>query len=100
MAVRDRLQLGKSVATVGAAEEDRELVVDQLAAEAGKDGRSDGETCPLLLAAPGREPSDATAVWSHAGQDRGATLASRVGEFLAGADFGGEEGVDGKVSES
>ena len=27
-------------------------------------------------------------------------LASRVGEFLAGADFGGEEGVDGKVSES
>jgi hypothetical protein len=35
-----------------------------------------------------------------AGQDRGATLASRVGEFLAGADFGGEEGVDGKVSES
>jgi hypothetical protein len=65
-----------------------------------KDGRSAGETCPLLLAAPGREPSDATAVWSHAGQDRGATLASRVGEFLAGADFGGEEGVDGKVSES
>ena len=44
--------------------------------------------------------SDATAVWSHAGQDRGATLASRVGEFLAGADFGGEAGVDGKVSES
>jgi hypothetical protein len=52
------------------------------------------------LAAPGGEPSHATAVWSHAGQDRGATLASRVGEFLAGADFGGEEGVDGKASES
>ena len=100
MAEPDRLQPGEPVAAARAAQEDRQLVLDQLAAEAGKDGRSAGETCPLLLAAPGGEPSDATAVWSHAGQDRGATLASRVGEFLAGADFGGEEGVDGKVSES
>jgi hypothetical protein len=51
-------------------------------------------------AARGGEPSGATAGWRQAGQDRGATLASRVGEFLAGADSGGEEGVEGKVSES
>jgi len=55
---------------------------------------------PAIIGCSWRRPSHATAVWSHAGQDRGATLASRVGEFLAGADFGGEEGVDGKVSES
>jgi len=53
-----------------------------------------------LLAGAGGETTDATAIWSHAGQDRGATLASRAGEFLTGADFGGKEGVDGKMSES
>jgi hypothetical protein len=30
------------------------------------------------------------------GMDRGAILASRVGDFLVGADFGGEKGVAGK----
>jgi hypothetical protein len=47
------------VAAAGAAQEDRQLVLDQLAAEAGEDGRAAGETCPLLLATAGREPSDA-----------------------------------------
>ena len=35
---RDRLQLGKPVAEVGVAEEDRELVAHQPAATAGEDG--------------------------------------------------------------
>ena len=39
-----------------------QLVAHQLTAEAGEDGRSAGETCPLLLATAGREPSDAAAV--------------------------------------
>jgi len=39
---QQRLQLGKSVAAVGVAEEDRELVADQLAATAGEDGRQAG----------------------------------------------------------
>ena len=78
VAERDRLQPGEPVAAAGAAAEDRQLVADQLAAAAGEDGRPAGETCPLLLAAAGGEPSDAAAVWSHAGQDRIAALARGV----------------------
>ena len=50
------------VAASGAAQENRQLVADQLAAEAGQDGRSSGEMCPLLLAALGGESSHATLV--------------------------------------
>jgi|SRR3989475_2051084 len=46
----DRLQSGQPVATASVAEEDWELVADELAAAAGEDGRSAGETCALLLA--------------------------------------------------
>jgi hypothetical protein len=46
------------VATAGATQEDRQLVADELAAAVGEDGRSAAETCPLLLAAFGREPSN------------------------------------------
>src|ERR1019366_2457478 len=65
MAEPDRLQPGQLVATAGAAEEDRELVADQLAAATGEDGRAVGEACPLLLVDAGREPSDAAPVWKH-----------------------------------
>lgn len=51
-----------------------------------------GETCPLLLTTAGREPSDEAAIWSRAGQDRGATLASGVGELQTGSEFGHEGG--------
>jgi len=37
----------------------------------------------------------ATAVWGHAGQDRGAALANAAGERLLDADFGGEGGMKG-----
>jgi len=50
------------VAGPGAAEEDRELVADQLAAATGEDGRAVGETCPLLLAPVCRKTSDAARV--------------------------------------
>ena len=76
----DRLQLGKPLAAAGAAEEDRQLVADELAAAAREDGRAVGEACPLLLVDAGREPSGAAALWSHAVQDRGATLDSGIGE--------------------
>src|ERR1019366_9711641 len=56
------LQPGKPVAAAGAAEEDRELVADQLAAAAGEDGRAVGETCAVLLAAVGRRGSEAAGV--------------------------------------
>ena len=67
-----KTQPRQPAAAAGAAQEGRQLVIDQLGAEAGEDGRSAGETCPLLLATAGREPSDAAALRSHAGQDRAA----------------------------
>jgi hypothetical protein len=60
-------------ATIGGAEEDWELVADEFAAAAGEDRRTAGGTSVLPLAALGREPSDATAVWSYAAKGRGAT---------------------------
>src|SRR5271157_5344120 len=66
-------QFGEFVAAAGAAQANRELVADQLAATTGEDRRTAGETRPLLLAAVGREPSDEAAVRGDAGPDRAAT---------------------------
>src|SRR2546426_11387554 len=74
----DRLQPGERVATVRVAEEDRELVADELAAAAGEDGRSAGETCALLLAFAGRRTSESEAVRQHAKNDRGVAAAGRL----------------------
>ena len=76
------LQPGESVAAAGAAEENRELVADELAATAGEDRRTAGETCPLLLAAAGGRPSDAAAVRGDAGPDRAATDTDGIGEMV------------------
>jgi hypothetical protein len=46
----------------------------------------------ILLAAIGREPPDATLVWSSAGQDRSAALASGAGEPPNSLDFSDETG--------
>ena len=78
VAERDRLQPGESVAAAGAAQANRELVADQLAAAAGEDRRAVDKACPLLLAAAGGESSDAAAVWRHAAADGGAAAASRI----------------------
>jgi len=80
------------VATAGAAEEDRRLVVEQLAAAVGEDGWPIDQARPLLLAAPGREPPDAATVWKHGEADRLAALASREGEPTTGSDFREERG--------
>jgi hypothetical protein len=71
---------GEPVAAAGAAEENRELVADELAAAAGENRRSIGQARTVLLVAPGREPSDAAAVWGHAAKDCGASITSRIGE--------------------
>jgi hypothetical protein len=63
----------------GAAEEDRRLVLDQLAAAVGEDRRTFDQARPVLLAAPGGEPPDATAVWSHGGAHCGSADAYRIG---------------------
>jgi hypothetical protein len=54
---------------------------------AGENGRPFDQARPLLLAAPGGESSDAAALCEHAVQDRGATMASGIGEPQTGADF-------------
>lgn len=84
------------LATVGAAQEDRRLVVDQLAAAVSEDGWPIDQAHPLRLAATGREPSDSATVWEHSPADRLADLARRVGEPQNGADFSGEVGRGGK----
>jgi hypothetical protein len=78
----DCLQPGESVAAAGAAEENRQVVADQLAAAAGEDGRSAREARPLLLAAAGREPSHLPPLRVHAAADRVAALAGRIDEPL------------------
>ena len=76
VAERDRLQPGKPLAAAGAAEEDRGLVLDQLAAAVGEDGWTAGQTC--ALDAVGRGASHATAFWQQAEKDRAAAAAGRV----------------------
>ena len=68
MAEPDRLQLGKPVAAVGVAEEDRELVADQFAAAAGED-RGQAGPARAVLADVGREPSHAAVVREHSPPD-------------------------------
>ena len=59
----NRSQSGESMATVGATQEDRRFVLDQLAAAVSEDGRPIDQACSLLLVALGREPPDAATVW-------------------------------------
>src|ERR1035437_904584 len=77
------------------AQADRELVADQLAAAAGEDGRTAGETCPLLLALAGGEPSDEAAVWEYGAADRGAVASGGIAEAVAGKSIQSQEGTEG-----
>ena len=54
------------MASAGAAEGNRNVVVDQLAATVGEDRRAAGKEYPLLLAIAGGEPSHAALVRKHA----------------------------------
>jgi hypothetical protein len=60
--VRDRIQLGQPVAAAGAAEGNRNVVVDQHAATAGEDRWAADKARPLLLVIAGGEPSHAAHV--------------------------------------
>ena len=66
------------VGTISIAEDDLELVFDELAAVLSQDRRTTGETCALLLAADARGASDSEAVRKHAAKDRDAAAAERV----------------------
>src|ERR1039457_4041151 len=63
------LQPGEFVAAAGVTKANRELVAHEFTGTTGEDGRTAGETCPLLLALVGGEPSDETVVWQYAPAD-------------------------------
>ena len=71
------------MAAAGAAARDREVIVDQLAATAGEDRRPIDQARSLLLAAVGRKPPDAAAVWNHAAADGHAGATDWVGGWPA-----------------
>ncbi len=82
----NRLQPGESVAAAGAADDDRQLVADQLAAAVGEDRRSAGETCARVLAALGQGAAASEAVCKLAEDDHGIAPTRRLatqerGEF-------------------
>jgi len=70
----------------------RMIAARSLCLKVGKDRRTFDQACPLLLAAPGRGPSDSATVWEHGPADRLAAFARRVDEPQTGAEFGGERG--------
>jgi hypothetical protein len=78
----ERLQPGQPVAAAGAAEGNRNVVVDQLAATVGEDRWTAGEACPLPPAFAGGKPSDEAAVWEYGATHRDAAAASGVAEEL------------------
>jgi len=62
-------------------------VADQLAAAADENRRTFDQTRPILLAAPGGQPSLAAALWSPGVQDSGAAIA-----------IGGEDEIHDKTT--
>ena len=82
----DCIQSGESLETACSATEDRELVLDELAAAVGEDRRTAGEACAILLAFAGRRALEPEAVQQHAANDLGTAAARRLatqerGEF-------------------
>ncbi len=69
------LQPGQLVATARTAEQDQELVADELATQLDEDGRSAGQARPLRLAAAGRGVPEPAAVRRDAGEDLGVACA-------------------------
>jgi hypothetical protein len=92
VAQRDRLQSREPLAAAGAAGVDREMVADQLAAAVGEDRRTAHQTCALLLVAAGGASPDPAALCRHAGEDRGAAVASGISGPRNGVGFGDAEG--------
>ena len=75
---RAGLQPGQLVAAARTAEQDQELVADELATQVDEDRRSAGQARAVLLAAAGRRAFEPQAVRRHAAQDVGAAAAKRV----------------------
>jgi hypothetical protein len=83
------------VAAADVAQAHRELVADQLAATVCEDGRTAGETCALLLAFAGGEPSDEAALWEHGAADCDAVASGGIAEAVAGKSIQTDSGGKG-----
>ena|SRR5208283_2504903 len=92
---RDRIQPGQPVAAAGAAEGNRNVVINQFAAAAGENRRPAGKACAVLLAIAGGEPSHAALVREHAAADGGFAAASRVGTAARRNQSGRRRGIVG-----
>ena len=73
------------------AEQDQELVADELATQVDEDRRSAGQARAVLLAAAGRRAFEPQAVRRHAAQDLGAAAAKRVALTGRGATVFGSK---------
>src|ERR1019366_2493962 len=93
----DCLQSRESVASAGAADEDRHLVADQLAAAAGENRRAFDKACSVLLVAAGRESSHPPALRKHAAEDRDAAAAGGIRRAQREANFDDHVGGAGEV---
>src|ERR1019366_7777241 len=71
---------------------------DEFAAKTSEDGRTAGETCPLLLAFSGGRTSDEAALWEYGAADRGAVASGGIAEAVAG-EIDPESRGDGEVSD-
>jgi hypothetical protein len=85
------------VPVFGTAEEDRELVADQLAATAGEDRRQAGRACPVLLADAGCDSPDQATVWDDGRKDRPLCRCRPVDGCDGRREFGRPGGGAGKV---
>ena len=88
---RAGLQPGQLVAAARTAEQDQELVADELATQVDEDRRSAGQARVVLLAAAGRRAFEPQAVRRHAAQDLGAAAAKRVALTGRGATVFGSK---------
>ena len=88
------------MAALGAAQQNRQLVADRLAAAIGEDGRPVGQVRTVLLVAPGRKSSDAAAVWQYGAANLGATAACGITETARQEEeFINNEAREGEGSE-
>ena len=99
MAERASLQPREPVAALGAAQQNRQLVAELLAAAVGEDGRPVGQARTVRLVVLGRKSSDAPAVWQHGAANLGATAACGMIETAREERFINNEAREGEVFE-
>jgi hypothetical protein len=88
------------VAEIDSARWYRELVTDEHAAEASKDGWAAGEACAVLLAHVGGRASDASAICGDVATDRDAAASGRLKtSVIARESSRGNEGGGSGVRE-